>query len=910
MSFARLPNGLRLVVLQEPSLKEMSFQMLIDVGSLDETDGQLGYAHLIEHLSFRGTDRAGDDVMRSELERQGLRYGADLRASTNYDRTLYSFDFPSAGATELTLGVRLMAGVATGLAIRPESFAAEKRVVLAEIDRTNDARRLKDDARFGFLMQNRWAAARNPLGTSASIQQATMDGAKRFFDDNYRPHRVTLVVVGPIAASQVRAAVEKEFSEWMPSGSAAGVASARRAGADKLVEIMSGRGTPEEVALAWVRDADQGPDTSDRRLTDLRRELAALVLQRRLTNLSLRPDGGLLSASVGLGNVERVANIIQLVGVPRPGRLEQALKGLIRAHREASGGTITDAEFQEAVDEVRAELRNRASEVETAGLLSQRIVEALRVGEVPVRGAELLTEYNRLLDRTTKEHVDEAMNDLFRGTGPLLFVSGDHPGGREKWQTELRAGYDAPFSISTVQAPERLVRRSLTPTGASYDTSALDELGATQFVFGNGTRLLFKRTSLEPHRVNVAVAFGGGLLSLPPLMGGANWLIGDRDAYVLGGTGNRSPTEISRTITSAGLSVGYMQTPNAYVLGGQVASDAFAQQVGLLFDLTVNPAFGVDARVNARDRVAGLIEPANRNPMSVLIQESGPILHGHDPRWTALRSRAQIYRTDLGSVVGVLRKEAQGPKTIVVVGDVEPADVIAAIRDTFGVLPAAVTPQTRSSDGRVRMATPVPKPHVFRHAGNPELAAIGQYWPVPGYDDDRKLAASLTVLAEVMRLRLIAQARNSAGLTYAPSTLAAVSRSIPGYGFFAVTAEVAASEIGRWTEIVDGIVGSIASTVPGADELSRAKRPLVEGRKRDLGRNAFWVTALLEVSRSRDRAKSVERDSEWLNEVTSEDLKIAARRFLGTEHRTTIQVLPNTENPLGHGAVLPAQRRR
>src|SRR5687768_11601457 len=90
VTFGRLDNGMRYVLLPNHTPKDrVSLRLLIDAGSMMESDDQRGLAHFLEHLAFKGTQNmpAGDLV--KYLERLGMAFGADTNARTSFDTTVY-----------------------------------------------------------------------------------------------------------------------------------------------------------------------------------------------------------------------------------------------------------------------------------------------------------------------------------------------------------------------------------------------------------------------------------------------------------------------------------------------------------------------------------------------------------------------------------------------------------------------------------------------------------------------------------------------------------------------------------------------------------------------------------------------------------------------------------------------------
>src|SRR2546429_3625485 len=85
-----LPNGLRLVTISTGFPNIVALQIVVRAGSRNEVEpGKSGYAHLFEHLMFRGTPRYPAEKYNSILKTAG----ADFNASTNSDSTVYHATF-------------------------------------------------------------------------------------------------------------------------------------------------------------------------------------------------------------------------------------------------------------------------------------------------------------------------------------------------------------------------------------------------------------------------------------------------------------------------------------------------------------------------------------------------------------------------------------------------------------------------------------------------------------------------------------------------------------------------------------------------------------------------------------------------------------------------------------------------
>src|SRR5579862_2606505 len=91
-----LPNGLKYYVRQNPRpASRVSLRFAVTAGSLDEADDQQGLAHMLEHMTFRGSEHFPGNELVSTLEAAGARLGPHVNAYTSFEETVYMLDLPS-----------------------------------------------------------------------------------------------------------------------------------------------------------------------------------------------------------------------------------------------------------------------------------------------------------------------------------------------------------------------------------------------------------------------------------------------------------------------------------------------------------------------------------------------------------------------------------------------------------------------------------------------------------------------------------------------------------------------------------------------------------------------------------------------------------------------------------------------
>src|SRR3977135_184376 len=126
-----LPNGLRLVTIPTGFPNIVSLYIVVHTGSRNEVEpGKSGYAHLFEHLMFRGTPRYPSDKYTAIIKAAG----ADQNAYTTDDITVYHVTFSKE---DLDTMLMLEADRFQNLKYSPESFKTETLAVLGEYNKNS-----------------------------------------------------------------------------------------------------------------------------------------------------------------------------------------------------------------------------------------------------------------------------------------------------------------------------------------------------------------------------------------------------------------------------------------------------------------------------------------------------------------------------------------------------------------------------------------------------------------------------------------------------------------------------------------------------------------------------------------------------------------------------------------------------
>jgi len=200
----QLDNGLQLLLMPVASHPNTLVSITYRVGSRHEGAGETGMAHLLEHVTFRGTRSFAD--LGGEMQRRSVR----VNGTTSYDRTNYIDSFPP-GADTLREVLRLEASRMVEANLAEADFAKEKPIVLNEMG-------LRAGNTTAQLMRGLTATAfrqhpygRPVIGFSSDIENLSLPTLRAFYERHYRPDNALLLVAGAFDPAQALAAVAETF---------------------------------------------------------------------------------------------------------------------------------------------------------------------------------------------------------------------------------------------------------------------------------------------------------------------------------------------------------------------------------------------------------------------------------------------------------------------------------------------------------------------------------------------------------------------------------------------------------------------------------------------------------------------------------------------------------------------------
>jgi len=205
-----LPNGLRVITVPTDYPNLVALYIIMQAGSRNEPEkGKSGYAHLFEHLMFRGSENYSGAARDAILKKAG----ADSNAYTTDDRTVYHEVFSK---DDLDKVLELEADRFQRLKYPQDAYKTETKAVLGEFNKNSANPEEKAYEVLRATAYQRHTYSHTTMGFIEDVEDMPnqYDYSLQFYQRYYRPEYTTIVIVGSVKHADGLGMVKKYFGEW------------------------------------------------------------------------------------------------------------------------------------------------------------------------------------------------------------------------------------------------------------------------------------------------------------------------------------------------------------------------------------------------------------------------------------------------------------------------------------------------------------------------------------------------------------------------------------------------------------------------------------------------------------------------------------------------------------------------
>ena len=757
-----LDNGLTYYLRHNESPgKNLEVRLLVNVGSVDETDEDAGIGHYVEHMLFNGTSDYPGNSLVEALREIGVELGPGIGAHVGPDETVYQIAVRVDAAHKVPLVFHALAQMAGAATFEADAVESERGIVLDEM-------RLSRESVEGFInskfdrvyTQGTPYEGRDPAGTIDTVSSMTPEMLRAFYEKWYVPSNMAVVAVGDLTVEDLEALVEEHF-EPLPSGEGHRPPSVdiTPAGSSSHVVTDPRQGVTFISLDIPIAPHDVSTVGGDRLVT--MEFLIEVMIQSRLNDAYHR--GELSQVDPPRFITFAYNRALRYYGTNWQGdNLDTASTDYLSVLLTAQEHGFTPGDLQRAVSQIDVFLQfqlDRAPTTEDNGWAGLYQEHFFYGGDIDALERSVARTSALLAELTPEELTEHFRWQMERG-GLLAIAVGPDPS-----SVPTVAELDAALAAAAPGPPppeETVVDELMAlPEPANPVSEGPFDLldGGYEWEFANGARVMFAPGIAEGVVRLQAQSLGGWSLLEP----------GDRALSALAvnavqgsGLGDLSRSELNRFLEDRTVSLNAFIGETVEGFAGRASIEDVETMFQLIHLLVTAPRVDEQAYADAIHTAETRVERAERDPswqavIAYLEARYGNTWHRAIASLEEIESLTpqrllDMYKSRLGSVDDLV---------VAVVGDIDAAVIERLARHYIGTLPAG------ESDTYVNRRPPMPSGLVQRQVqvGEGESAVLEIY-----HEADMEVtplgAVAADVLTTALGERLFLVIREELGASY------------------------------------------------------------------------------------------------------------------------------------------------
>lgn len=520
----KLDNGITYYIRANKKPEQRAeLRLVVNAGSLQEDDDQLGLAHFIEHMAFNGTNNFTKNELVDYLQSVGMRFGPHLNAYTSFAETVYQLRVPTDDPEILSTAMTILEDWAHGLTLVGEEIDKERGVVLEEWrSRLGPGERVFRK-QMEVVFHNARHKDRLPIGTPEILENAPHDVFKRFYEDWYRPDLMAVVVVGDVDVAAVEKMIVKHFSKIKgPENPRPHQEYSLPGHKETLFSIV----TDPELTTSRINVSFKHGDMPVNNITDFRRRVIEILNQNlfndRLSELVREENPPYLGAFASLGASVRNANNYNLGVTPKEGAFEEGFTTLLREMRRLKEFGFTQSELDRGRVEYMTFLERAYNERDKTNSRAyvNTAVQHYLTGAPLMEIEQLKPLFEEILPTITLEEVNTASAGWITDENRVVTVSmPEKEGLTPPTQAEIMSWWDKaaklpiePYKDNVGEGP--IVEKEPTP-GKVVSEKKHEAIDTTEWTLSNGVRVVIKETDFKNDQILFRATSPGGSSLMP-----------------------------------------------------------------------------------------------------------------------------------------------------------------------------------------------------------------------------------------------------------------------------------------------------------------------------------------------------------------------------------------------------------
>ncbi len=882
-----LKNGLKYYILKNAEPKNrMELRLVVNAGSVLETDAQQGLAHFLEHMNFNGTKNFPKNELVNFLQKSGMKFGADLNASTSFDETIYQLQVPTDSAKLFERAFQILADWSNYATLDTAEINKERGIILEEErSRGKNAQSRIQQKLLPILFNNSIYARRLPIGKTDIISTFPAEEIVKFYKDWYRPELMAVVAVGDFDVAQVENLITTKFSE---------IKSPKKAPKRTKYEISASAGTqtyqildkeiPQSTFQMFSRLPREKTLTQADYRTDIAENLYNQMISTRLQEASKKPNAPFVFGIMGYSPFLAGLDVFQTIVLPKNADgMEAAIKAIIDEQERLKRFGFTKGELERAKKEYMVGVEKGFKEkdkTKSAVFVNGLVQNYLQ--ETSFTNADFRYEFaQKQLETITLEEVNAISDKVIKEENRVGLIVGsekdkDKLPSEEKLK-ELIAYKNPdlkPYEDEAVLTPilEKI------PEGTKVvSEKKIEEIGVTELVFGNGVKVALKPTTFKNDQISFSASSKGGT----SLYNDADYFSADVASTLVsqGGVSKLSDTQLEKALAGKVAQVYTYVGELTEGLGGNTTPKDLETALQLMYAYVTQPRRDDEVVKNFLKNEKELLTNSVKTltPEKVFGDTVTAILYQNHLRRASTKPE-DIDKINIDRAFEIYKERFAdfSDFTFVFVGSFEVEKIKPLLEKYIGGLPSTKRQESFKDLGISKVKGKVEK-NVYK--GLEEKASVNlQFNGDFGYTEEELV--NLDALAEILDIKLTEKLREEAGGVYTPSIRSSYSKLPKATYNLTISFGCSPANAEKLVKITLDEIAKIKASGPEKIDIEKVTAEEKRSVELQLKENGFWNSYLLDQYSDGEDLTYINRyQSQLIDKISIESVKKAANQF-------------------------------
>lgn len=889
VKIGKLSNGLTYYI--KPNSKpenKVELRLVVNAGSILETDKQLGLAHFTEHMLFNGTTNFPKNQLIDKLEMLGVKFGADLNAYTSFDETVYMLPIPTDKPGNLDIGFQILQDWAQHALLLDKDIDDERGIILEELRTGKGAQDRMQKKFLPRLLNDSRFSKRLPIGTEKILKTFKYKELKDFYTQWYRPNLMSVIVVGDITTEEAEKMIQKYFS---------GLTNPKNMKKREVYDIKPYKKQeamyltdPEQSNSVMFLSFSNKPAPSDVTVGDYRNSLIENIvisaINERYGDLTESAQPPFIFGNISKSGFVRNFEALQLVFVPSTD-ITTGINALLAELINLKAFGFTTSEMERVKKDMLSSMEKMYNERNTTNS-SNFLGELQRnylVNE-PIPGIEKEYElYKTLLPTITLDEVNKAFNNLFTEEDKKNFYavimapekSEDVVNNDKALLNTIIKG----FEQKPVQVQEKVISNELLSQlpvkGSVVNKTTNAELGTTTYELSNGVKVTVKATDFKSDEIVFSGVKNGGTNSYGAKdVGNVNQLIDVIDAM---GYGNFAPTDLTKALSGKNVNLKQNFGEIYNTVSGSSDVKGLEDLLQLNYLKLTTPRVDKELAEAYISKMKSQLKFAKANPQFAFVDTLMAAMYDNNPlRPVAIPTEELMNKINVDEVVNIYKQEfgkADGFHFFIV-GNVDEATLLPLMENyiaslpTTGVQPKFVDNGLRVKPGNNRLN--------FNKGKEKQSLVLANYFGEMPYTEIDALKVSL--LGDILTLRVIEKIREEMGAIYSGGFYGQFQRlPYPSYTI-GTQLPTGPENVEPIIKAIDEEFAALRANGPSQKDLDKVRLAVIEKRKENIKTNRYWASKLQQIlfeGSSLDYFMNFDKE---INSISVQDMKKLCNQVL------------------------------